>query len=167
MYQSILEDLKYYAEHGLGPISTYEASQIVDLLQDQHAEITMLRKMQPVVLTGDSVNSFALATELSETKAKLDKLSKENEFLRCSQKANDHPLSLEELHEAAVTGEPIWLVGMEDGDGWVRIDFVSFLTVGYSRFGDSERWCFRTKSYGERVWAYHYNPVSSKEENHV
>lgn len=82
MYQSILEDLKYYAEHGLGQISTYEASQIVDLLQDQHAEITMLRKMQPVVLTGDSVNSFALATEISETKAKLDKLSKENDALK-------------------------------------------------------------------------------------
>lgn len=82
MYEVLLESLKYYAEHGLGQISTYEASQIVDLLQDQHAEITMLRKMQPVVLTGDSVNSFALATELSETKAKLDKLSKENDALK-------------------------------------------------------------------------------------
>lgn len=82
MYEVLLESLKYYAEHGLGQISTYEASQIVDLLQDQHAEITTLRKMQPVVLTGDSVNSFALATELSETKAKLDKLSKENDALK-------------------------------------------------------------------------------------
>lgn len=82
MYEVLLESLKYYAEHGLGQIGTYEASQIVDLLQDQHAEITMLRKMQPVVLTGDSVNSFALATELSETKAKLDKLSKENDALK-------------------------------------------------------------------------------------
>lgn len=82
MYEVLLESLKYYAEHGLGQISTYEASQIVDLLQDQHSEITMLRKMQPVVLTGDSVNSFALATELSETKAKLDKLSKENDALK-------------------------------------------------------------------------------------
>ena len=82
MYQSILEDLKYYAEHGLGEISTYEAGQIAELLEDQHAEITMLRKMQPVVLTGESANSFALATELSETKAKLDKLSKENDALK-------------------------------------------------------------------------------------
>lgn len=82
MYEVLLESLKYYAEHGLGQISTYEASQIVNLLQDQHAEIIMLRKMQPVVLTGDSVNSFALATELSETKAKLDKLSKENDALK-------------------------------------------------------------------------------------
>lgn len=82
MYETLLESLKYYAEHGLGQISTYEASQIVDLLQDQHAEITMLRKMQPVVLTGDSANSFALAAELSETKAKLDTLSKENDALK-------------------------------------------------------------------------------------
>lgn len=82
MYEALLESLKYYAEHGLGQISTYEASQIVDLLQSQHAEIATLRKMQPVVLTGDSVNSFALAAELSETKTKLDKLSKENEALK-------------------------------------------------------------------------------------
>jgi hypothetical protein len=82
MYEALLESLKYYAEHGLGQISTYEASQIVDLLQDQHTEITMLRKMQPVVLTGDSANNFALAAELSETKAKLDILSKENDALK-------------------------------------------------------------------------------------
>lgn len=82
MYEVLLESLKYYAEHGLGQISTYEASQIVDLLQDQHAEITMLRKMQPVVLTGDSAKSFTLAAELSETKAKLEELSKENAALK-------------------------------------------------------------------------------------
>ena len=82
MYEVLLESLKYYAEHGLGQISTYEASQIVDLLQDQHTEIVMLRKMQPVVLTGESANSFALAAELSETKAKLEELSKENAALK-------------------------------------------------------------------------------------
>lgn len=82
MYQSILEGLKYYAEHGLGEISTYEAGQIAELLEEQHAEIVMLRRMQPVVLTGDSVNSFALAAELSETKAKLEEYSKENTALK-------------------------------------------------------------------------------------
>lgn len=82
MYQSILEDLKYYAEHGLGEISTYEAGQIAELLEEQHAEIVMLRRMQPVVLTGESANSFALAAELSETKAKLEEYSKENDALK-------------------------------------------------------------------------------------
>lgn len=82
MYETLLESLKYYAEHGLGQIDTYEASQIIDLLQDQHAEIIMLRKMQPVGLSGDSANNFALAAELSETKVKLDKLRKENDALK-------------------------------------------------------------------------------------
>lgn len=82
MYQSILEDLKYYAEHGLGEISTYEAGQIAELLEEQHAEIVMLRRMQPVVLTGESANSFSLAAELSETKAKLEELNKENIALK-------------------------------------------------------------------------------------
>lgn len=82
MHQSILEDLKYYAEHGLGEISTYEAGQIAELLEEQHAEIVMLRRMQPVVLTGESANSFSLAAELSETKAKLEELNKENAALK-------------------------------------------------------------------------------------
>lgn len=82
MYQSILEDLKYYAEHGLGEISTYKAGQIAELLEEQHAEIVMLRRMQPVVLTGESANSFSLAAELSETKAKLEEFNKENTALK-------------------------------------------------------------------------------------
>ncbi len=59
-YEVLLESLKHYAEHGVGEISTYEAGQIAELLESQHAEITMLRKMQPVVLSGDSAKSFSL-----------------------------------------------------------------------------------------------------------
>lgn len=69
------------------------------------------------------------------------------------------PLTLDELREAAETGDPVWLVGMEDGDGWVRIDGVYSLTIGYSRFGDTETWCFRKASYGVRVWAYRQKPI--------
>lgn len=67
-------------------------------------------------------------------------------------------LTLDELREAAETGDPVWLVGMEDGDGWRRIDYVELLTVGYSWFGDPERWCFRTAGYGVRVFAYRQKP---------
>lgn len=63
-------------------ISSHEAGQIADLLQEYHAEIVMLRRIQPVVLTGESANSFALAAELSETKAKLEELNKENTALK-------------------------------------------------------------------------------------
>lgn len=82
MYESILSELKYYAEHGIGEISTYEAEQIVELLEEQHAEIDMLRKMQPVVLSGESANSFVLALELSEAKSKINDLEKENAALK-------------------------------------------------------------------------------------
>ena len=68
------------------------------------------------------------------------------------------PLTLEELREAAETGDPVWLVGMEDGDGWVFIHHVDSCSVRYARIGTSEEWCFRTKSYGVRVWAYRKKP---------
>ena len=73
------------------------------------------------------------------------------------------PLTLEELREAAETGDPVWLVGMEDGDGWVFIHHVDSCSVRYARIGTSEEWCFRTKSYGVRVWAYRQKP---EEESH-
>ena len=63
-------------------------------------------------------------------------------------------LTLDELRSAYKFGCPVWLVGMEDGDGWVFIHHVDSCSVRYARIGTSEEWCFRTKSYGVRVWAY-------------
>ena len=82
MYEAILQHLRNYEQYGIDVISSHEAGQIADLLQEYHAEIVMLRRIQPVVLTGESANSFALAAELSETKAKLEKLNKENTALK-------------------------------------------------------------------------------------
>lgn len=82
MYEAILQHLRNYEQYGIDVISSHEAGQIADLLQEYHAEIVMLRRMQPVVLTGESANSFSLAAELSETKAKLEELNKENTALK-------------------------------------------------------------------------------------
>lgn len=82
MYEAILQHLRNYEQYGIDVISSHEAGQIADLLQEYHAEIVMLRRMQPVALTGESANSFALAAELSETKAKLEELNKENAALK-------------------------------------------------------------------------------------
>jgi hypothetical protein len=82
MYEAILQHLRNYEQYGTDVISSHEAGQIADLLQEYHAEIVMLRRMQPVVLTGESANSFALAAELFETKAKLEECSKENAALK-------------------------------------------------------------------------------------
>ena len=68
------------------------------------------------------------------------------------------PLTLGELQSAYKFGCPVWLVGMEDGDGWVFIHHVDSCSVRYARIGTSEEWCFRTKSYGVRVWAYRQKP---------
>ena len=73
------------------------------------------------------------------------------------------PLTLDELKSSAKFGYPVWLVGMEDGDGWVFIHHVDSCSVRYARVGDSNEWCFRTKSYGVRVFAYLNGP---KEEQH-
>ena len=72
-------------------------------------------------------------------------------------------LTLDELRSAYKFGYPVWLVGMEDGDGWVFIHHVDSCSVRYARIGTSEEWCFRTKSYGVRVWAYRQKP---EEESH-
>ena len=73
------------------------------------------------------------------------------------------PLTLDDLKRSVKFGYPVWLVGMEDGDGWVFIHHVDSLSVRYARVGDSKEWCFRTKSYGVRVFAYLDGP---KEEQH-
>lgn len=73
------------------------------------------------------------------------------------------PLTLGDLKRSVKFGYPVWLVGMEDGDGWVFVHHVDSLSVRYARVGDSKEWCFRTKSYGVRVFAYLDGP---KEEHH-
>ena len=82
MYEALLQHLRNYEQYGIDVISSHEAGQIADLLQEYHAEIAMLRRMQPVVLTGESANSFVLSAELSETKVKLEELNKENAALK-------------------------------------------------------------------------------------
>lgn len=73
----------------------------------------------------------------------------------------NEPMTLDELRSAYKLGCPVWLVGMEDGDGWVFIHHVDSCSVRYARIGTSEEWCFRTKSYGVRVWAYRQKPEES------
>lgn len=76
----------------------------------------------------------------------------------------NEPLTLGELRSAYKLGCPVWLVGMEDGDGWVFIHHVDSCSVRYARIGTSEEWCFRTKSYGVRVWAYRQKPEEDEHD---
>ena len=69
---------------------------------------------------------------------------------------HNEPLTLDELRSSVKFGYSVYLVGMEDGDGFVFIHHVDFCSVRYSRIDDHPEveYCFRTKSYGVRVWAY-------------
>ena len=75
------------------------------------------------------------------------------------------PLTLNKLKSSVKFGYPVWLVGMEDGDGWVFIHHVDALSVRYARVGDSREWCFRTKSYGIRVFAYLDGPKEEQRDS--
>ena len=74
-----------------------------------------------------------------------------------------YPLTLNELKSSVKFGYAVWMVGMEDGDGWVFIHHVDSCSVRYARVGDPKEWCFRTKSYGVRVFAY---LDGTKEDHH-
>ena len=77
----------------------------------------------------------------------------------------NEPLTLGELRSAYKFGCPVWLVGMEDGDGWVFIHHVDSCSVRYARVGDPKEWCFRTKSYGVRVFAYLDGPKEEQRDS--
>ena len=76
-----------------------------------------------------------------------------------------YPLTLNELKSSVKFGYPVWLVGMEDGDGWVFIHHVDSCSVRYARVGDPKEWCFRTKSYGVRVFAYLDGPKEEQRDS--
>ena len=43
MYQQILADLRHYEKTGFGAVSSYEAGQIADLLEEMNAELEKIR----------------------------------------------------------------------------------------------------------------------------
>ena len=80
--------------------------------------------------------------------------------LRQQGQERNAPLTLDKLRSSVKFGYPVYLVGMEDGDGFVFIHHVDSCSVRYSRIDDHPEveYCFRTKSYGVRVWAYLQKP---------
>lgn len=75
------------------------------------------------------------------------------------------PLTLADLKRSVKFGYAVWMVGMEDGDGWVFIHHVDSCSVRYARVGDPKEWCFRTKSYGVRVFAYLDGPKEEQRDS--
>ena len=114
----------------------------------------MTREEAIKVLRTESVELGGNAVSVCRFWEALDMAAKELEDVTDKDVGRNEPLTLDELRSAYKFGCPVWLVGMEDGDGWVFIHHVDSCSVRYARVGDPKEWCFRTKSYGVRVFAY-------------
>ena len=124
----------------------------VEELNDAMAEVTM-----------SEVPKAALQRHIDAYSMAVDALL-ENVEVPDIHVGKSKPLTLDDLKRSVKFGYPVWLVGMEDGDGWVFIHHVDSCSVRYARIGTSEEWCFRTKSYGVRVWAYRQKPEEDGNE---
>ena len=79
----------------------------------------------------------------------------------------NEPLTLDELREAAETGDPVWLVIDRIG-GWVVIEKVCYESdypyVDYAEFGSDEPFYFKISDYGDSFKAYRQKPEEDKHE---
>lgn len=73
------------------------------------------------------------------------------------------PLTLDELREAARTGDPVWLV-RANCSSWVVIEKVDdrkyIQLVDYAEFGSDEPYDFAISDYGDSFKAYRQKPES-------
>ena len=85
------------------------------------------------------------------------------------------PLTLDELREAAETGDPVWLV-QANCSSWVVIEKVDdrkyIQLVDYAEFGSDEPYDFAISDYGDSFKAYRQKPEEDdhderKENEHV
>lgn len=76
-------------------------------------------------------------------------------------------LTLEELREAAETGDPVWLV-RANCSSWVVIEKVDdrkyIQLVDYAEFGSDEPYDFAISDYGDTFKAYRQKPEEDKHE---
>ena len=74
----------------------------------------------------------------------------------------NEPLTMDELREAAETGDPVWLVGAYRTDSWVVservMDDVLHKYVDYAEFGSDEPFYFKISDYGDLLKAYRQKP---------
>ena len=81
--------------------------------------------------------------------------------LRQQEHDRNEPLTLDELREAAETGNPVWLV-RTNCSSWVVIEKVDdrkyIQLVDYAEFGSDEPYDFAISDYGDTFMAYRQMP---------
>ena len=87
--------------------------------------------------------------------------------LRHQGQERNAPLTLDDLREAAETGDPVWLV-RANCSSWVVIEKVGdrkyYPGVDYAEFGSDEPYDFAISDYGDSFKAYRQKPEEDKHE---
>lgn len=127
----------------------------------------MTREEAIKVLRTESVELGGNAFSVCRFLEALDIAIKELEYVPDKDVGKNEPLTLEELREAAQTGDPVWLV-RANCSSWVVIEKVGDRKyhpwVDYAEFGSDEPYDFAISDYGDAFMAYRQKPEEDKHE---
>ena len=100
-----------------------------------------------------------LQTTIDAIDMAISALRQQEHFREVTKKVE--PLTLDELREAAQTGDPVWLV-RANCSSWVVIEKVDdrkyIQLVDYAEFGSDEPYDFAISDYGDSFKAYRQKP---------
>lgn len=117
----------------------------------------MTKKEAIKVLRTDSVEIGGNAVSVERWLTALDVAVKALEYVPDKDVRKNEPLTLDELREAAQTGDPVWLV-RANCSSWVVIEKVDdrkyIQLVDYAEFGSDEPYDFAISDYGDTFMAY-------------
>lgn len=119
------------------------------------------------VLRTESVELGGNAFSVCRFLEALDIAIKELEYVPDKDVRKNEPMTLDELREAAQTGDPVWLV-RSNCSSWVVIEKVDdrkyIQLVDYVEFGSDEPYDFAISDYGDSFKAYRQKPEGDKHE---
>ena len=121
----------------------------------------MTREEAIKVLRTESVEIGGNAVSVARWLMALDMAAKALEDVPDKDVGKNEPLTLDELREAAQTGDPVWLV-RSNCSSWVVIEKVGdkkyLPCVDYAEFGSDEPYDFAISDYGDSFKAYRQKP---------
>ena len=127
----------------------------------------MTREEAIKVLRTESVEIGGNAVSVARWLTALDMAVKALEDVTDKDVGKNELLTLDELREAAQTGDPVWLV-RSNCSSWVVIEKVDdrkyIQLVDYAEFGSDEPYDFAISDYGDSFKAYRQKP---KEDDHA
>ena len=121
----------------------------------------MTREKAIKVLRTESVEIGGNAVSVARWLTALDAAVKALEDVPDKDVGKNEPLTLDDLREAAQTGDPVWLV-RSNCSSWVVIEKVGdrkyLPCVDYAEFGSDEPYDFAISDYGDSFKAYRQKP---------